>query len=97
MTGSLAGAILDVRLDPELNPSEESDVLTYLVDTKYYDPESKIESALLEYAYVYEEEYPQPQRYDPNDLDYYSIPIEESTATTILENISNTIPISICA
>ena len=64
-------------------------MLTYLVDTKYYDPESKIESALLEYAYVYEEEYPQPQRYDPNDLDYYSIPIEGSTATTVLENISN--------
>lgn len=89
ITDSLAGAILDVRLDPALNPSEESDVLTYLVDTKYYDPESKIESALLEYAYVYEEEYPQPQRYDPNDLDYFSIPIEGSTATTVLENISN--------
>ncbi|MFA5223218.1 MAG: hypothetical protein WC411_02715, partial [Bacilli bacterium] len=64
-------------------------MLTYLVDTKYYDPESKIESALLEYAYVYEEEYPQPQRYDPNDLDYNSIPIEGSTATTVLDNISN--------
>ena len=45
IANSLAGAILDVRLDPALNPSEESDVLTYLVDTKYYDPESKIGSA----------------------------------------------------
>lgn len=89
LTNSLAGFIFDVRLDPEISQNEESSTLTYLVDTKYFDPESKVESAILEYAYVYEEEYPQPQKYDPNNLQYQSILIEGKTATTTLENISN--------
>ncbi|MFA5421740.1 MAG: hypothetical protein WC344_02945 [Bacilli bacterium] len=89
LTRALAGAILDVRLDPETSQSLESETLTYLVDTKYYDPEAKVESALLEYAYVSEEEYPQPQKYDPDDLQYESIIIDNLTATTILPNISN--------
>jgi len=89
LTQSLAGAILDVRLDPEVSQNEESETLTYLVYTKYFDPESKVESAILQYAYVYEEEYPQPQRYDPDSLDYESIIIEGETATSTLENISN--------
>lgn len=89
ITNSLAGAILDVHLDQETIPAEEPETLTYLIDTKYYDPEAKVESAFLEYAYVYEEEYPPMQQIDPNNLEYNSIIIEGQTATTILENISN--------
>ncbi|MEA4821058.1 MAG: hypothetical protein VB122_02305 [Erysipelotrichales bacterium] len=90
ITNSLAGAILDVRLDQETIPAEEPETLTYLIDTKYYDPEAKVESAFLEYAYVYEEEeYPPMQQIDPNNLEYNSIIIEGQTATTILESISN--------
>jgi hypothetical protein len=89
ITNSLAGAISNVRLDQETIPTEQSETLTYLIETRYFDPEAKVESAFLEYAYVYEEEYPPMQQIDTNNLEYNSIMIEGQTATTILENISN--------
>lgn len=89
ITNSLAGAISNVRLDQETIPTEQPETLTYLIETRYFDPEAKVESAFLEYAYVYEEEYPPMQQIDTNNLEYNSIMIEGQTATTILENISN--------
>lgn len=89
ITGSLAGIILDVELDPETVLEEAPEALTYFVSTKYFDPNQEFESVLLEYAYIYDSETPMPERYDPNELYYEAVLIESSEATTILENISN--------
>ncbi|MFA7700312.1 MAG: hypothetical protein WCX85_00325, partial [Bacilli bacterium] len=68
ITGSLAGIILDVELDPETVLEEAPEALTYFVSTKYFDPNQEFESVLLEYAYIYDSETPMPERYDPNEL-----------------------------
>ena len=89
LDNGLAGAILNCQIDPEINLEEQPEVLTYFVDTKYFDPNLEVSSAFLEYAYVIDEHYPEPQKYDPNELYYESLPIENPISTIVLEGISN--------
>ena len=86
----LSGAILSYSIDPSINLEEEPQTISYLVNTKYYDPANLVESAFLEYAIIYNDEvYPEPQLYGPNNLYYESIPVYDTSATTIIENIEN--------
>ena len=89
INGQLSGAILDCYIDPTINLEDEPDTLNYYVDVKYYDPNVEVESSFLEYAVVTSETYPEPQKYNPNELYYESIPLQSSSETILLEYISN--------
>ncbi len=91
LAGSLSGAFVNYQLDPSIQLDEEPEVLAYLVDTVYYDPEGLVESALIEYTTAHEHNPPEAHRairYFEEGY-YESVPISDLTATTLIQGIMN--------
>lgn len=90
LTGVLSGAITNYIIDSTAETNEEPEILTYLVDTKYHDPNGLVESAILEYGVVSEQgTYAELAQFDYGEIYYQSVVIEGKDATTRIENIPN--------
>ncbi|NCA96566.1 MAG: hypothetical protein EOM77_00035 [Bacteroidia bacterium] len=90
VTGVLSGAITNYVIDTDFDLEQEPEALTYLVDTKYYDPDGLITSIWLEYGFAIENSTSAASaKRDNGEIYYQSVQVDGQDATTIVENVPN--------
>lgn len=85
VTGVLSGAITNYVIDTDFDLEQEPEALTYLVDTKYYDPDGLITSTWLEYGFAIENSTSAASaKRDNGEIYYQSVQVDGQDATTIV-------------